>query len=121
MRAVVGVAAAFGGAATAAMGAAVGYGTMLGSMPQQCPHCENGHGGSSSGQKPAVDEALRRRAYDALAGSFDEKLEWHELLTGIKLMRWWMMRQVKGDTLEVAAGCAPPTLERRARVTNKYC
>jgi methyltransferase OMS1 len=51
-----------------------------------------------------VEEALRRQAYDALAPTFDDELEWHEFLTGIKLMRWWMMRQARGDVLEVAAG-----------------
>lgn len=116
------IAGAFGGAATAAMGAAVGYGYMLGSVPRECPHCDEHKrlnaqqhlanaakmNGTRSKIVPsttvAVDEAHRRRAYDGLASSFDEELEWHELLTGIKLMRWWMMRQAKGDTLEVAAG-----------------
>lgn len=123
MRAVLGIAGAFGGAATAAMGAAVGYGYMLGSVPTACTHCANTHPNqrdqqhhlanrssarskvaSSSATAAAVDEAHRRRAYDSLAKSFDEEIEWHELFTGIKLMRWWMMRQAKGDTLEVAAG-----------------
>ena len=45
----------------------------------------------------AVEEARRRAAYDALAEELDKKLEWHELLTGIKAMRWWMMRQAKGE------------------------
>lgn len=127
MRALLGVAGAFGGAATAAMGIAVGYGFMLGSVPRECPHCDEhkrlnaqkqlANGGKMNGIRSkvalstsptaasvAVDEAHRRRAYDELASSFDEELEWHELFTGIKLMRWWMMRQAKGDTLEVAAG-----------------
>ena len=96
--------------------AAVGYGTMLGTMPRECPHCA-GEGGTraprskasiaSSGVTAggtAVEEALRRQAYDNLAPTFDDELEWHEFLTGIKLMRWWMMRQARGDVLEVAAG-----------------
>ena len=111
---------AFGGAAACVGGAAVGYGTMLGATPRPCPHCDDdadvrrggGGGGrresgrktsssssssSSSAASPAVEEARRRAAYDALAEEFDEKLEWHELLTGIKAMRWWMMRQAKGE------------------------
>ena len=107
---------AFGGAAACVGGAAVGYGTMLGAMPRPCPHCDDdadvrrggGGGGrrasgktasasASSSSSPAVEEARRRAAYDALAEEFDEKLEWHELLTGIKAMRWWMMRQAKGE------------------------
>ena len=121
MRAVLGIAGAFGGAATAAMGAAVGYGYMLGSVPRQCPNCDEHkrlnalaavtadgkkkvHVNGITASSAAVDEAHRRRAYDEIASSFDEELEFHELFTGIKLMRWWMMRQAKGDTLEVAAG-----------------
>ena len=114
MRPVLYAAGAFGGAAVAAMGAAVGYGTMLGTVPRECPHCA-GEGGTravskasfSSGKtvgSTAVEEALRRKAYDDLAPTFDEELEWHEFFTGIKLMRWWMMRQARGKVLEVAAG-----------------
>ena len=115
MRPVLYAAGAFGGAAAAAMGAAVGYGTMLGTVPRECPHCA-GEGGTravskasfSSGGRTvgstAVEEALRRKAYDDLAPTFDEELEWHEFFTGIKLMRWWMMRQARGNVLEVAAG-----------------
>ena len=109
---------AFGGAAACVGGAAVGYGTMLGATPRPCPHCDDdadvrrgvGVGGRRAGGRktsssssasaaasPAVEEARRRAAYDALAEEFDEKLEWHELLTGIKAMRWWMMRQAKGE------------------------
>ena len=51
-----------------------------------------------------MEESLRRKAYDDLAPTFDEELEWHEFFTGIKLMRWWMMRQARGKVLEVAAG-----------------
>lgn len=118
-RALLGIAGAFGGAATAAMGAAVGYGYMLGSVPRECPHCDGhklGTDGKLNGTRSkgtstaitassaAVDEAQRRQAYDELANTFDDELEWHELFTGIKLMRWWMMGQAKGETLEVAAG-----------------
>ena len=113
MRPVVYAAGAFGGAAAAVMGAAVGYGTMLGTMPRECPHCAGEDGTRAPRSKAssgvtaggtAVEEALRRKAYDALAPTFDDELEGHEFLTGIKLMRWWMMRQARGDVLEVAAG-----------------
>ena len=116
MRPVIYAAGAFGGAAAAVMGAAVGYGTMLGRMPRECPHCAGEDGTRAPRSKAsiassgvtaggtAVEEALRRKAYDALAPTFDDELEWHEFLTGIKLMRWWMMRQARGDVLEVAAG-----------------
>lgn len=114
MRPVLYAAGAFGGAAAAAMGAAVGYGTMLGTLPRECPHCAGERGTravskasfSSGGTvgSTAVEESLRRKAYDDLAPTFDEELEWHEFFTGIKLMRWWMMRQARGNVLEVAAG-----------------
>lgn len=114
MRPVLYAAGAFGGAAAAAMGAAVGYGTMLGTLPRECPHCAGERGTravskasfSSGGTvgSTAVEESLRRKAYDDLAPTFDEELEWHEFFTGIKLMRWWMMRQARGKVLEVAAG-----------------
>lgn len=111
MRVVLGLAGAFGGAAAAVTGAAVGYGYMLGSVPKPCPQCDgekrrgDARGVVSANSGSCVDEALRRRAYDGLADSFDDEIEWHELMTGIKLMRWWMMRQARGDVLEVAAGC----------------
>ena len=114
MRPVLYAAGAFGGAAAAAMGAAVGYGTTLGTLPRECPHCAGERGTravskasfSSGGTvgSTAVEESLRRKAYDDLAPTFDEELEWHEFFTGIKLMRWWMMRQARGKVLEVAAG-----------------
>ena len=127
-RVVLGLAGAFGGAVAAVTGTAVGYGYMLGSAPKPCPHCDgekrrgDARGTVSANSGSCVDEALRRRAYDGLADSFDDEIEWHELMTGIKLMRWWMMRQARGDVLEVAAGCvsrAPmPSSEipRQARV-----
>jgi|AntAceMinimDraft_5_1070358.scaffolds.fasta_scaffold20524_3 hypothetical protein len=134
--AALGVAGAFGGAATATLGTAVGYGYMLGweVTSRPCPHCDHHQSGPIDASLPvvdrrlqhlhrdvktqagaagapsgtagitSVDEAHRRRAYDGLAESFDEELEWHETLTGIKLMRWLMMRQARGETLEVAAG-----------------
>ena len=92
---------------------------MLGAAPRPCPHCDGGKGGGVvdrravrdgtgvSARGAVVDEAVRREAYDGLADRFDEEIEWHEFLTGIKLMRWWMMRRARGDVLEVAAGCAP--------------
>ena len=119
MRLVLGAAGAFGGAAAALMGTAVGYGTMLGAAPRPCPHCDGGKGGGVvdrravrdgtgvSARGAVVDEAVRREAYDGLADRFDEEIEWHEFMTGIKLMRWWMLRQLTGDVLEVAAGCVP--------------
>ena len=127
-RVVLGLAGAFGGAVAAVTGTAVGYGYMLGSAPKPRPHCDgekrrgDARGTVSANSGSCVDEALRRRAYDGLADSFDDEIEWHELMTGIKLMRWWMMRQARGDVLEVAAGCvsrAPmPSSEipRQARV-----
>ena len=70
MRPVLYAAGAFGGAAAAAMGAAVGYGTMLGTLPRECPHCAGERGTravskasfSSGGTvgSTAVEESLRR-------------------------------------------------------------
>ena len=88
MRPVLYAAGAFGGAAAAVMGAAVGYGTMLGTMPRECPHCAGEDGTRAPRSKApsiassgvtaggtAVEEALRRKAYDALAPTFDDELE----------------------------------------------
>ena len=108
MRLVLGALGAFGAAATVVTGTAVGYGTMLGatSTPCQCPSHER-RGSSTAAttsSAPQVAEATRRGAYDRLAKSFDDQIEWHELVTGIKLLRWWMLRNASGDVLEVAAG-----------------
>ena len=131
MRLVLGAAGAFGGAAAALMGTAVGYGTMLGAAPRPCPHCDGGKGGGVvarravrdgtgvSARGAVVDEAVRREAYDGLADRFDEEIEWHEFLTGIKLMRWWMMRRARGDVLEVAAGCAPHLITSLANASRR--
>jgi len=109
MRLVLGALGAFGAAATVVTGAAMGYGTMLGAAPTPCrcgtPDRRDGSSSATSSSSPLVEEATRRDAYDRLARSFDDEIEWHELVTGIKLMRWWMLRQLKGDVLEVAAGC----------------
>ena len=108
-RLVLGTLGAFGAAATVVTGTAVGDGTMLGASgsPCQCTTHErrlNSSHSTSSSSQMVVKEATRRDAYDTLAKSFDSEIEWHELMTGIKLMRWWMLRNVKGDVLEVAAG-----------------
>lgn len=111
MRVVLGALGAFGAAATVVAGTAVGYGTMLGSTAAPCScssHERRASSASATASKsPLVREATRREAYDRLAESFDEEIEWHEFMTGIKLMRWWMLRQLTGDVLEVAAGCVP--------------
>ena len=110
MRVVLGALGAFGAAATVVAGTAVGYGTMLGSTAAPCscssPERRASSASATASKSPLVREATRREAYDRLAESFDEEIEWHELMSGIKLMRWWMLRQLKGDVLEVAAGCA---------------
>ena len=62
----------------------------------------------------AVEEALRRKAYDDLAPTFDEELEWHEFFTGIKLMRWWMMRQARGTSSKSRQGEHHPGKHRRS-------
>ena len=111
MRLVFGALGAFGAAATVVAGTAVGYGTMLGSTTAPCscgsPERRESSASATAPKSPLVREATRREAYDRLAESFDEEIEWHELMSGIKLMRWWMLRQLKGDVLEVAAGCVP--------------
>lgn len=111
MRVVLGALGAFGAAATVVAGTAVGYGTMLGSTAAPCscssPERRASSASATASKSPLVREATRREAYDRLAESFDEEIEWHEFMTGIKLMRWWMLRQLTGDVLEVAAGCVP--------------
>ena len=108
---VLGTLGAFGAAATVVAGTAVGYGTMLGSTAAPCscssPERRASSASATASKSPLVREATRREAYDRLAESFDEEIEWHEFMTGIKLMRWWMLRQLTGDVLEVAAGCVP--------------
>ena len=71
-------------AATVVAGTAVGYGTMLGSTPAPCSCGSPERRESSSPRRPhrnhaLVREATRREAYDRLAESFDEEIEWHEL------------------------------------------
>jgi hypothetical protein len=125
MRLVFGALGAFGAAATVVAGTAVGYGTMLGSTPAPCscgsPERRESSASATAPKSPLVREATRREAYDRLAESFDEEIEWHELMSGIKLMRWWMLRQLKGDVLEVAAGCVPRASDHTETKKSQSC
>ncbi|KAK9839165.1 hypothetical protein WJX74_010809 [Apatococcus lobatus] len=42
--------------------------------------------------------------FDQLADSYDSRLGWDEAVMGLKLLRWWVIRQAKGDVLEISAG-----------------
>ncbi|KAF4314655.1 hypothetical protein G195_011661 [Phytophthora kernoviae 00238/432] len=58
-----------------------------------------------SGDAPAPMTDLKRlQVFDANASQYDKELEWDEQLTGISLMRRFLLRNAKGKVLEVAAG-----------------
>lgn len=42
--------------------------------------------------------------FDRLADSYDSRINLDELVMGVKLLRWWLLRQARGDVLEVSAG-----------------
>ncbi|KXS11976.1 S-adenosyl-L-methionine-dependent methyltransferase [Gonapodya prolifera JEL478] len=46
----------------------------------------------------------KREVFDTIAARYDKEIDWDEFLMGMKLLRWWLMRKAKGDTLEVSAG-----------------
>lgn len=53
--------------------------------------------------KPVTD-ATRVQLFDANASKYDKEVNWDETLTGISLMRRFLLRKASGKTLEVAAG-----------------
>ena len=49
-------------------------------------------------------EMGRKNTFDRLADSYDSRINLDELVMGVKLLRWWLLRQARGDVLEVSAG-----------------
>lgn len=43
-------------------------------------------------------------SFDGLSDRYDGLVNREETFMGVKLMRWWLVRQAKGDVLEVSAG-----------------
>eukprot|EP00803_Ostreobium_quekettii_P007366 evm.model.scf_89.3 EVM.evm.TU.scf_89.3 scf_89:6364-8197(-) len=42
--------------------------------------------------------------FDRLASQYDGNIAWDEAVMGISLMRWWLMKDIKGDVLEISSG-----------------
>ncbi|EGZ22420.1 hypothetical protein PHYSODRAFT_330219 [Phytophthora sojae] len=53
---------------------------------------------------PHVDDARRLQVFDANAAQYDREVDWDERLTGISLMRRFLLRRARGRVLEVAVG-----------------
>ncbi|ETK75747.1 hypothetical protein F441_18018 [Phytophthora nicotianae CJ01A1] len=53
---------------------------------------------------PAVDDARRLQVFDMNASKYDKEVDWDERLTGISLMRRFLLQRARGQVLEVAAG-----------------
>uniref|UniRef100_A0A6B2LFX6 Methyltransferase type 11 domain-containing protein n=1 Tax=Arcella intermedia TaxID=1963864 RepID=A0A6B2LFX6_9EUKA len=49
-------------------------------------------------------EGCRACPFDKLAGSYDKKIDWDELLMGIKRQRGKLMKNASGSVLEISAG-----------------
>lgn len=50
---------------------------------------------------PAASGNCSGCAFDRLAGEYDAKIGWDELVMGVGLLRWWMMKGVKGQVCAV--------------------
>lgn len=59
---------------------------------------------SANAAAPRVDDARRLQVFDANATQYDREVDWDERLTGISLMRRFLLRHARGRVLEVAAG-----------------
>ncbi|GAB4817849.1 hypothetical protein N2152v2_004895 [Parachlorella kessleri] len=55
-------------------------------------------------QHLAVKDDDEEKVFDRIADVYDTKIGFDETLMGVKLLRWWLMRQAEGDVLEVSAG-----------------
>ncbi|KAG2807804.1 hypothetical protein PC111_g16765 [Phytophthora cactorum] len=53
---------------------------------------------------PAVNDARRLQVFDMNASKYDKEVDWDERLTGISLMRRFLLGKARGQVLEVAAG-----------------
>ncbi|CEG37216.1 Predicted methyltransferase [Plasmopara halstedii] len=56
------------------------------------------------GTAPEITDARRLQIFDTNASKYDKKVNWDERLTGISLMRRFLLRKADGQVLEVAAG-----------------
>lgn len=56
--------------------------------------------------KPASEPQHEQQAatFDSLADGYDAKVNFEETFMGLKLLRWWLVSQAKGDVLEISAG-----------------
>jgi methyltransferase OMS1 len=54
---------------------------------------------------PAPEQDLNNRAtFDALAKYYDNKIKWEEFITGMGVLRRFLMRHAQGDILELSVG-----------------
>jgi methyltransferase OMS1 len=53
---------------------------------------------------PACSCACRVATFDALSGDYDGTVGRDEVVMGVPLLRWWLLRSARGEVLEVAAG-----------------
>ncbi|EEY54793.1 uncharacterized protein PITG_08342 [Phytophthora infestans T30-4] len=53
---------------------------------------------------PAVNDARRLQLFDMNATKYDKEVDWDERLTGISLMRHFLLQKARGKVLEIAAG-----------------
>ncbi|KAL3670286.1 hypothetical protein V7S43_004599 [Phytophthora oleae] len=57
-----------------------------------------------SADTPVVNDARRLQVFDTNASKYDKEVDWDERLTGISLMRRFLLQKARGRVLEVAAG-----------------
>eukprot|EP01031_Cornospumella_fuschlensis_P039426 gene39426-48001_t len=54
--------------------------------------------------KPLISEEERHKAYAKNASKYDKEIGNDELVMGLSLIRWWLMRNLTGKVLEVGCG-----------------
>ena len=101
--------AVFGASCTVFVGAAAGYGIALGPQPkgeggEQEPQGGINRRGDGGGCGCGCGCGSTLPAYEKCASTFDKQLELGETITGVKLLRRWLVGRAVGDVLEVAAG-----------------
>lgn len=60
--------------------------------------------GDSTSSAPPMNDAKRLQVFDTNASKYDKEVDWDERLTGISLMRRFLLQKAQGHVLEVAAG-----------------
>lgn len=69
---------------------------------------------------PSCSCAQRVRIFGSLSSTYDSTVGRDEIVMGMPLLRWWLLRQARGDVLEVASGTGSNLYWydlRRCRVT----